>query len=144
MENKMSNGVGKELLIGFLKYVGTFLGPTILVMLLYKIFEPFAFRDGQFILVFILSIPEGVILTAGLFVSNISRDKKQKVNWPLLVSGGLVIALSVGLAFFSASTRGLTLEELMKTATSPDCMSPMLFGIAFILAGVIKHQKHKN
>ena len=140
----MSDNVTKELLIGFIKYVGTFLGPTILVMLLYKIFEPFAFRDGQFILVFMLSIPEGVILTAGLFVSNVAINRKQKGSWPLLVSGALVIALSVGLALFSASTRGLTLAEFMKTVTSPDCMSPMLFGVAFLLAGVIKHQKHKN
>jgi hypothetical protein len=140
----MSDNVAKDLLIGFIKYVGTFLGPTILVMLLYKIFEPFAFRDGQFILVFMLSIPVGVILSAGLFISDIARNKKQKGIWPLLVSGASVITLSVELALFSASTRGLTLAELMKTATSPDCMSPMLFGVAFILAGVIKQQKRRN
>lgn len=140
----MTDSVGKELLIGLLKYVGTFLGPTILVMVLYKMFEPSAFRDGQFILVFILSIPVGVILTTGMFAANIARKRNKKGNWPLLVSGASVIALSVGLALFSASTRGLTLAELMKTATSPDCMSPMLFGVAFILAGVIKQQKRRN
>lgn len=140
----MSDNVGKELLFGFIKYVGTFLGPTVLVMLLYKIFEPSAFRDGQFILVFMLSIPVGVVLTAGLFVSSVARNKNQKGNWPLLMSGALVIALSVGLALFSASTRGLTIAEFMNTATSPDCMSPLLFGVAFMLAGGIQQQKRRN
>jgi len=140
----MTDSVRKELLIGFLQYFGTFLGPTILVMLFYQLFEPSAFRDGQFILVFILSLPVGVILVVGLFFSKFAKKRNRKGKWPLLLSGGLVIALSVGLAFFSASTRGLTAGEFMRTVISPWCMSPLLFGVAFMLGVGVRQQNRRN
>lgn len=139
----MKETIGEELLFSLIKYAATFLGPTALVMLLYQLFEPSAFRDGQFILVFILSLPVGVILLIGLFLSKVAKKKNRKGKWPLLLAGALVIALSVGLAFFSASTRGLTTGGFMKTAISPWCMSPLLFGVGFIIAGVFQ-QKCKN
>ena len=140
----MNDSVGKHLLLSLIEYICTFLGPTVLVMLLYQLFEPSAFRDGQFILVFILSLPVGVILTVGLFLSNVAKKRNRKGKWPLLLAGAVVIALSVGLAFFSASTRGLTAGEFMSTAISPWCMSPLLFGVGFMLAGGVLQQNRKN
>lgn len=135
----MAESIGKELFLGLIKYLATFLGPTVLVMLLYQLFEPSAFRDGQFILVFILSLPVGVILTVGLFLSNVAKKRSKKGKLPLILSGAIVIALSVALALFSASSRGLTADEFMRTARSPWCMSPLLFGVAFMVGGgVIK------
>jgi hypothetical protein len=32
----------------------------------------------------------------------------------------------------------------MRTAISPWCMSPLLFGVAFMLAGGVLHQDRKN
>jgi hypothetical protein len=122
----MSDSVGKELLIKFLKYVGSFLGPTILMMLLYQMFDPFALRDGQFIVVFLFSIPVGVILLVGLFVSDVAKKRNKSGALPLILSGSVVIALSVGLASY-ISSHGMP----------PWFMSPFLFGIAYMVVGGI-------
>ena len=120
----MNDSVGIQLLIKFLKYVGSFLGPTIFMMLLYQMFDPFALRDGQFIVVFLFSIPVGVILLVGLFFSDVAKKRSKSGALPLIASGVVVIALSVGLASI-ISSHGMP----------PWFMSPFLFGTAFIAAG---------
>ena len=95
-------------------------------MILYQIFDPFALRDGQFIVVFLFSIPVGVILLVGLFASDIARKRNKPGALPLLVSGTAVIALSVGLASYISSS-----------AMNPWFMSPFLFGVAFVVRGAV-------
>lgn len=62
----------------------------------------------------------------------------------MVISGTSVITLAAGLALFPASTRGFKAGEFMRTAISQWCMSPLIFGVAFMLDGGDLQQNRKN
>lgn len=136
----MTNDPIKTFLYTFTKYITVIVGPSLMVTSLLRILEPSAHRDGQYMLEFILSVPAGLILGIGMFISNQLKRRNRHAMWPLTLSGMAVIILCLAVAYSSASSRGLSLSEFVSTAVSLWCSVPMVFGIVVTFVGFRQRQ----
>ncbi len=136
----MTNDPIKTFLYTFMKYITVIVGPSLMVTLLLHILEPSAYRDGQYILEFLLSVPAGLILGIGMFISSQLKRRNRNAMCPLTLSGMAVILLCLAVAYSSASSRGLSLSEFVSTSVSLWCGVPMVFGIVVTFIGLRQRQ----
>jgi hypothetical protein len=108
-----------------------------LVKVLQAILEPSARIDGQSELNYILSLPIGALL-GGTLTSALLLPEKAKAKVGIIFSmvGGLTVTLCLAIGFLSADSRGLSLQELLRTITSPWCLPPLVASSAILGRGI--------
>ena len=96
------------------------LGLSALTVLLYWLFEPEAFRDGQFVVLFIFTIPFGALLgvITGLVVRQVRLGNTWRAGWLATASGTSVLAFATLIVWGSADSRGDDTGEFLSTLLS--------------------------
>jgi hypothetical protein len=108
-----------------------------LVNVLSGILEPSAKWDPQAELNYILSLPIGALLGTTLGTALLRQQKlRAKVGRLFVIVGGLTAILCLAVGFLSAATRGLSLQQLLLTITSPWCLPPLIASSAVLSRGV--------
>ena len=118
-----------------------------LVNVLSGILEPSAKWDPQGELNYILSLPIGALLGGTLASAILGQDKpRAKMGRIFVIIGGMTAILSLAIGFLSADTRGLSLQELFRTITSPWCLPPLIASSIVIASGIYltNHQRKEK
>ena len=107
------------------------------VKVVYSVLEPGAMRqDGQSILAFILSVPIGMILGGAGGYKWMSHRTQTRSRYVLSSAGALSTMLVLGLGLFSASSRGLSVPEFLRTVASPWCLGPLIASLAVLITSL--------
>jgi hypothetical protein len=115
---------------------------SIVVASLYAILEPSSFRDGQFVLAYILSIPVGFLLGGAIGYVKLKQGKPRASKGRVLtIAGTLGVILILCVCLLSASSRGLSLQGVLATIISPWSLGPFILSLAVLIRGVVLTQK---
>ena len=111
-------------------------GGSALTGLGYTLLDNSALRDGQFVFVFIWSVPSGVLLGGfGGAVLVLRKESKSKAGWVAVTGAGVIAALTIAFGWASASTRGPGLHEFLNTMAAPEFIITLALAALLAAAG---------
>ncbi len=110
---------------------------SVIIAGLYAFFSPTASKDPQYGMSFIVGIPIGGILggTAG-YVLMPPEKTKGKAGIIFSAVGGVNVILCLCMGFFSAGSRGLSLQEFLWTIASPEFLVPLIASSVMLTRGI--------
>ena len=112
-------------------------GVSMLTALAYALLAPDSFKDGQFALIFFLTVPFGGLLglLAGTAFVLVSLGRARPAGWLGAIGGGSLALLALLVAWESAGTRGGGMGEFVNTLLSPWVGVPFLCAAVFACIG---------
>ena len=112
-------------------------GVSLLTAFAYALLAPDAFKDGQFALLFFLTVPFGGFLglLAGVASVMVSLGRARPAGWVSAIGGGLLALLALLVAWESAGTRGGGMSEFFRTLFAPWVGVPFLCAAVFACIG---------
>jgi hypothetical protein len=111
---------------------------TLACLLLTAIFAREAFKDGQYAMVFLLSVPYGGLLggIVGASLALARLDRPASAGWLCLTGGMLLGSLVALIAWAYASTREGGLGDFLTGLVNPIVGAPMLWAVALVVRGL--------
>jgi hypothetical protein len=112
---------------------------SLLPVLFCALFARQAFYDGQWLLVFAVTVSTGVIFggVAGAASALVSQGKPGAGGWTCLIGGGLLAALSILFTWGSASSRKGEVGDFLLSLIHPVNGSPFLWALGLIGWGLV-------
>jgi hypothetical protein len=117
--------------------LGGAVGLSLLTVLLYALLEVSSFQDGQFVTVFVFTVPFGAVIGGAIaVVRRVARSGHVKVGgWLAVVAGALVLTLASVIIWGSAGSRGGGAKELLNTWLSLWIAPSWFAGVALFTWG---------
>ncbi len=108
------------LLVGLGGALAGALGWSVLTVLLFKMLEPAALRDGQFVITFIFTVPFGALLggAVSLVFRQARKGKRVQAGWLAVGFGAIILVFAALVIWGSADSRGGGLNEFLRTSLS--------------------------
>lgn len=104
----------------------------------YALFEVSSLSgEGQSILAFVLSLPVGFLIGGVVgFIKQCHSSSRSRDKYLLVITGLISTLLVILIGVLSATSRDLSLQELMTTIVSPWCLYPLIASMGVMLGGV--------
>ena len=105
---------------------------------LYSLLEPSWSKDGQAVLVYILSVPIGIVLGGTFGYVRIKYETSDRTaGYMLSLVGGVTTFICLGIGISSASTREFSVLGFILTIASPWVVAPLIASLIMLIRGVL-------
>lgn len=108
------------IVVGILGAVAGALGLSVLTALLSAVIEPESFGEGQFVMGFAFTVPQGMMLgsVTSLVVHQSRRGRRALAGWMATVGGAAIVAFATLIAWGSADSGDGGFAQFMRTLFS--------------------------